>query len=94
MIRTTALFVATAVAESVGCYLPYLWLREDRSRWILAPGAAALPQGGRTRRTAACTSRPRSSGSGSSTAGNPIAGTCSAVGITGMAIIVFGTSGS
>lgn len=40
--RTVALFVATAVAEIVGCYLPYLWLREGRSPWLLVPGAAAL----------------------------------------------------
>ena len=26
-LKTTALFIATAVAEIVGCYLPYLWLR-------------------------------------------------------------------
>lgn len=36
------LFVATALAEIVGCYLPYLWLRQDRSAWLLVPGAASL----------------------------------------------------
>jgi small multidrug resistance family-3 protein len=36
------LFVATAVAELVGCYLPYLWLRKDSSPWLLAPAAASL----------------------------------------------------
>ncbi|MDW8260158.1 MAG: YnfA family protein [Gammaproteobacteria bacterium] len=36
------LFVATAVAEIVGCYLPYLWLRHGRSAWLLLPAAAAL----------------------------------------------------
>lgn len=36
------LFVATAVAEIVGCYLPYLWLREGRSAWLLLPAAGAL----------------------------------------------------
>lgn len=37
-----ALFVATAVAEIVGCYLPYLWLRKDASAWLLLPAAASL----------------------------------------------------
>ena len=36
------LFVATAVAEIVGCYLPYLWLRRDGSAWLLLPAAASL----------------------------------------------------
>jgi hypothetical protein len=31
MIRTTLLFVATATAEILGCYLPWLWLRAGRS---------------------------------------------------------------
>jgi small multidrug resistance family-3 protein len=40
--RTFALFLLTAVAEIVGCYLPYLWFRKDGSPWLLAPGAASL----------------------------------------------------
>ncbi len=36
------LFVATAVAEIVGCYLPYLWLRGGKSVWLLLPAAASL----------------------------------------------------
>jgi len=36
------LFVATAVAEIVGCFLPYLWLRKDGSIWLLIPAAASL----------------------------------------------------
>lgn len=40
--KTLGLFVVTAVAELVGCYLPYLWLRRDGSPWLLAPAAAAL----------------------------------------------------
>jgi small multidrug resistance family-3 protein len=36
------LFVVTAVAEIVGCYLPYLWLKEGRSAWLLLPAAASL----------------------------------------------------
>lgn len=41
-LRTLALFVATAIAEIVGCYLPYLWLRQGRSVWLLAPAALSL----------------------------------------------------
>jgi small multidrug resistance family-3 protein len=40
--RTTALFVLTAMAEIVGCYLPYLWLRQRGSVLLLLPAAAAL----------------------------------------------------
>ena len=31
-----------AVAEIVGCYLPYLWLREGRSPLLLIPAALSL----------------------------------------------------
>ncbi len=40
--RTVLLFVVTALAEIVGCYLPYLWLRRDRSPLLLLPAAASL----------------------------------------------------
>lgn len=42
LLRALALFVGTAVAELVGCYLPYLWLRDGRSALLLVPGAASL----------------------------------------------------
>lgn len=42
MVRTVGLFVATAVAEIVGCYLPYRWLRKDGPAWLLAPAALSL----------------------------------------------------
>ena len=42
IIRTFALFAVTAVAEIVGCYLPYLWLRQRGSAWLLVPGALSL----------------------------------------------------
>ena len=42
VVRTFALLVLTAVAEIVGCYLPYLWLRKHGSAWLLVPGAASL----------------------------------------------------
>ena len=40
--RVFALFVVTAIAEIVGCYLPYLWLKRDGSILLLAPAAVAL----------------------------------------------------
>lgn len=40
--RTAILFVLTALAEILGCYLPYLWLRHGRSAWLLAPAAISL----------------------------------------------------
>ena len=40
--KTFLLFVVTAVAEIVGCYLPYLWLKQGRSAWLLLPAAASL----------------------------------------------------
>lgn len=39
---TLLLFVATALAEIVGCYLPWLWLRKDGPVWLLLPAAASL----------------------------------------------------
>jgi small multidrug resistance family-3 protein len=42
ILRTAGLFVLTAIAEIVGCYLPYLWLRRQRSPWLLAPAAMSL----------------------------------------------------
>ena len=42
LLATLALFVLTAVAELVGCYLPYLWLRRGRPAWLLVPAAASL----------------------------------------------------
>jgi small multidrug resistance family-3 protein len=40
--KVAALFVITAVAEIVGCYLPYLWLRQGKPVWLLIPGALSL----------------------------------------------------
>ena len=42
MLQTLALFVATALCEIVGCYLPWLWLKRDGSPWLLLPAAASL----------------------------------------------------
>ena len=40
--RTLSLYVVTALAEIVGCFLPYLWLRQGHSAWLLLPAAASL----------------------------------------------------
>lgn len=40
--KTLLLFVLTALAEIVGCYLPWLWLRQGGSAWLLAPATAGL----------------------------------------------------
>jgi small multidrug resistance family-3 protein len=37
-----ALFAITALAEIVGCYLPYLWLKQDKSILLLIPAAVSL----------------------------------------------------
>ncbi|MEM6581365.1 MAG: YnfA family protein [Pseudomonadota bacterium] len=41
-LKTLALFLATAFAEIIGCYLPYLWLREGKSILLLIPAAISL----------------------------------------------------
>ena len=41
-LKTVGLFGATALAEILGCYLPYLWLRQDKSILLLVPGAMSL----------------------------------------------------
>ncbi|EJM96399.1 YnfA family protein [Herbaspirillum sp. YR522] len=40
--NTLLLYILTALAELVGCYLPWLWVRQDRSAWLLLPAAASL----------------------------------------------------
>lgn len=40
--KTLALYIATALAEIAGCYLPWLWLKQGRSAWLLLPAACSL----------------------------------------------------
>lgn len=40
--RTFGLYVVTALAEIVGCYLPWLWLKQNGSAWLLLPAVASL----------------------------------------------------
>jgi small multidrug resistance family-3 protein len=42
VLKTFLLFAVTAVAEIVGCYLPYLWLKQGKPVWLLIPAAASL----------------------------------------------------
>jgi small multidrug resistance family-3 protein len=41
-LQTLGLYVITALAEIVGCYLPYVWLRQSGSAWLLLPAACSL----------------------------------------------------
>lgn len=41
-VSTTGLFVATAIAEIAGCYLPLLWLTNRAPVGILLPAAVSL----------------------------------------------------
>ncbi len=42
MLKVLGLFVLTALAEIIGCYLPYLWLKQGRSAWLLLPAALSF----------------------------------------------------
>jgi small multidrug resistance family-3 protein len=42
IMKVAGLFALTALAEIVGCYLPWLVLRDTRTPWLLLPAAASL----------------------------------------------------
>ena len=42
LLKLSALFALTALLEIVGCYLPWLVLRQGRPLWLLLPAALAL----------------------------------------------------
>jgi len=42
LFKTFGLFVLTALAEIIGCYLPYLWLKQGGSIWLLIPATISL----------------------------------------------------
>ncbi len=44
LLSTTALFVATALAEIVGCYLPWLWLKDRAPVSAPADATARAPE--------------------------------------------------
>ena len=41
-LKTISLFLITALAEISGCYLPYLWLKQDKSILLLIPATFCL----------------------------------------------------
>lgn len=40
--KTTVLFAITAIAEILGCYLPWLVLKQGKTAWLLVPAAMFL----------------------------------------------------
>ncbi|TXI92103.1 MAG: YnfA family protein [Burkholderiaceae bacterium] len=40
--KIALLFALTAVAEIIGCYLPWLVLKQGKSPWLLLPAVASL----------------------------------------------------
>lgn len=40
--KTFLLFFVTALAEIIGCFLPYYWLRKGGPIWLLIPAAISL----------------------------------------------------
>ena len=42
LLRYTLLFALTAVAEIVGCYLPWLVLKQGKPAWLYIPAALSL----------------------------------------------------
>jgi len=42
LLKIALLFAVTAVAEIVGCYLPWLVVKQDKSAWLLLPAAFSL----------------------------------------------------
>ncbi|WP_199731062.1 YnfA family protein [Aquitalea sp. FJL05] len=42
LLKLLLLFGLTALAEITGCYLPWLWLKQQGSIWLLLPAAFSL----------------------------------------------------
>jgi len=42
LLKISGLFAVTALAEIVGCYLPWLVLKQGRSAWLVIPAAVSL----------------------------------------------------
>ena len=40
--KDLGLYLLTAIAEIIGCYLPYLWLKEDKTILLLIPAGFSL----------------------------------------------------
>jgi len=42
MTKTALVYIAAALAEIAGCFSSWIWLRQGKSIWWLAPGMASL----------------------------------------------------
>ncbi|ABC30092.1 uncharacterized conserved protein [Hahella chejuensis KCTC 2396] len=42
LLKITLLFAVTAITEIVGCYLPWLVIKQGKSLWLLVPAALSL----------------------------------------------------
>lgn len=42
LLRQATLFILTALAEIIGCYLPWLVLKHGKTAWLLLPAAVSL----------------------------------------------------
>lgn len=42
LLKQTALFIVTALAEIIGCYLPWLVLKQGKTGWLFVPAAVSL----------------------------------------------------
>lgn len=42
LLKILGLFTVTAIAEIVGCYLPYLYLKQGGSVWLFVPAVLSL----------------------------------------------------
>ena len=42
LLKQSSLFIVTALAEIVGCYLPWLVLKQGKTAWLLLPAAFSL----------------------------------------------------
>jgi small multidrug resistance family-3 protein len=42
ILTVAGLFVVTALAEIIGCWLPYRWLRHGDTPWLLVPAVVSL----------------------------------------------------
>lgn len=42
ILKVAILFAVTAIAEIVGCYLPWLVVKQGKSAWLLLPAAVSL----------------------------------------------------
>lgn len=42
ILKIFGLYILTALAEILGCYLPYLWLKQGKPAWLLIPAILSL----------------------------------------------------